>query len=188
MGLIDKIKSTLFDAGGDMPQPNAASFHVAPGTVYAPVTGMVVSLDEVRDEVIAGGLFGKGCGIVPQVGVVYAPANGRVKATTVTNHAIGMTMAGGVDILIHVGIDTIKMNGHGFSRFVEDGQEAVAGTPLMTFDIEAIKEAGLDDVVTCVVTNHDSFAGVKNVATSGTLIGGRPLVKVGDPLLQVSAL
>lgn len=111
MGLVEKIKNAMFKPDGDSKTPAPASFATAPGTIYAPVTGTVVTLDEIHDEAISSGFFGEGLGIVPQVGVVYAPVSGRIGATTVTNHAIGMTMAGGVDILIHVGIDTVEMNG-----------------------------------------------------------------------------
>lgn len=186
MGLVEKIKNAMFKPDGDSKTPAPASFATAPGTIYAPVTGTVVTLDEIHDEVISSGFFGEGLGIVPQVGVVYAPVSGRIGATTVTNHAIGMTMAGGVDILIHVGIDTVEMNGEGFARLVESNQEVKAGTPLLTFDMDAIREAGHDDVVTVVVTNYSDYGNVDNVSDSSTMIAGHPLVKVGDPLLVVT--
>ena len=186
MGLVEKIKNAMFKPEGDSKTPAPASFATAPGTIYAPVTGTVVTLDEIHDEAISSGFFGEGLGIVPQVGVVYAPVSGRIGATTVTNHAIGMTMAGGVDILIHVGIDTVEMNGEGFARLVESNQEVKAGTPLLTFDMDAIREAGHDDVVTVVVTNYSDYGNVDNVSDSSTMIAGHPLVKVGDPLLVVT--
>ncbi len=186
MGLVEKIKNAMFKPDGDSKTPAPASFATAPGTIYAPVTGTVVTLDEIHDEAISSGFFGEGLGIVPQVGVVYAPVSGRIGATTVTNHAIGMTMAGGVDILIHVGIDTVEMNGEGFARLVGSNQEVKAGTPLLTFDMDAIREAGHDDVVTVVVTNYSDYGNVDNVSDSSTMIAGHPLVKVGDPLLVVT--
>ncbi len=185
MGLLDRIKDTFFSADGELARPRPATFDVLPNTVHAPVTGMVVSLEEVNDEVISGGLFGRGCGIMPVDGVVYAPVSGCVSVTAVTNHMIGMTMDVGVELLIHVGLGTVDMDGRGFERLVEEGQEVVAGTPLLVFDREEIAESGYDDVVTCVVTNYSDFDGVEGVYESGTLIGGRPLVKVGDPLLVV---
>ena len=186
MGLVEKIKNAMFKPDGDSKTPAPASFATAPGTIYAPVTGTVVTLDEIHDEAISSGFFGEGLGIMPQVGVVYAPVSGRIGATTVTNHAIGMTMAGGVDILIHVGIDTVEMNGEGFARLVGSNQEVKAGTPLLTFDMDAIREAGHDDVVTVVVTNYSDYGNVDNVSDSSTMIAGHPLVKVGDPLLVVT--
>ncbi|KXB63987.1 MULTISPECIES: PTS sugar transporter subunit IIA [Olsenella] len=185
MGLIDTIKRSLFSSGDEAGAPKPAVFHVDDDMVYAPVTGAVVSLGEVHDEAISSGFFGEGCGILPSVGIVYAPATGRISVTAVTNHVIGMTLPGGVEVLIHVGIDTVRMEGKGFTRFVEANDEVAAGTPLIVFDRDRIAAAGYEDVVTVAITNSDSLRSVKNVSSSGTLIGGRPLVKVGDPLLQV---
>lgn len=102
-----------------------------------------------------------------------------------TNHSIGIATHEGIEVLIHIGIGTVNMNGKGFKRFVEANDEVHAGQVLMTFDPEAIKAAGYDDVVACVVSNPDSFCKVRHVGASGTLIGERPLVKIGDPLLVV---
>ena len=102
-----------------------------------------------------------------------------------TNHSIGIATHDGIDVLIHIGIGTVNMKGKGFRRFVEANDEVHAGQVLMTFDIEAIKAAGCDEVIACVVSNPDDFKKVRHVGASGTLIGDRPLVKVGDPLLTV---
>lgn len=187
MGLVDKVKRVVFgmsDANPD--RPAAAHFKCAPGTIYAPVTGLAVTLDEVHDEAIAKGLFGEGIGIIPEVGMVYAPVSGRIGTTTVTNHAIELSTRSGITVLIHVGIDTVEMNGDGFTRFVESNEEVRAGEPLIAFDIEAIKAAGHDDVVTCVVSNSENFESVEDISASGTTIAGHPLVKVGDPILFVN--
>lgn len=188
MGLVDRMKSALMHSDGDGggEAPAAAHFKCAPGTIYSPTVGTVVSLEEVNDEAISKGYFGKGVGIVPGIGVVYAPVSGRIDATTVTNHAIGIMAGGGIDVLIHIGIDTVDMDGEGFTRFVEANQEVKAGEPLITFDRAAIREAGHDDVVTVVVTNPDDFGEVEDVAESGTIIAGHPLVKIGDPILFVN--
>lgn len=185
MGLLDKIKGAFVSADGSVP-PAAASFATRPDTVYAPVSGALVSLKEVNDEVVSAGLLGEGYGILP-VGpaVLYAPVNGRVGATTVTNHAIGLSTEDGVEVLIHIGLGTVNMNGKGFHRLVEANQEVKAGDPLMTFDPDAIRLAGHEDVVVCVVSNPDDFEKVCHVGESNTLLGGRPLVKIGDPLLVV---
>lgn len=186
MGLFDKIKSAFVSEDGT-PVPPVASFAVRSDVVYAPVSGMLVSLEEVNDSVISGGLLGDGYGVLPVgSGVVYSPISGRVKATNVTNHSIGVATDDGIDVLIHIGIGTVNMNGKGFVRFVEANQEVKAGEPLISFDTEAIRAAGYDDVVVCVVSNPDDFARINHVAESGTLLGGRPLVKVGDPLLMVT--
>lgn len=186
MGLFDKIKSAFISEDGT-PVPPVASFAVRQDVVYAPVSGMLVSLKEVNDSVISGGLLGDGYGILP-VGssVVYSPVSGRVKATNVTNHSIGIATDDGIEVLIHIGLGTVNMKGKGFLRFVEANQRIEAGAPLIAFDTEAIRASGYDDVVVCVVSNPDDFKGISHVAESGTLLGGRPLVKVGDPLLMVN--
>ena len=116
--------------------------------------------------------------------VVFAPADGRVEVTMVTNHAIGIRTADGADVLVHVGIDTVKMDGKGFERFVEAGENVFAGQPLLAFDADRIVEAGFDPTVIVSVTNADERA-VALVAESGTKIDGMPLLKVGEPLLRV---
>ena len=185
MGLIDKLKSKFTSADGVYTPPEA-SFATRPDTVYAPVSGVIIPLEEVNDEVISAGLIGNGYGILPTgPSVLYSPVNGRIAATTVTNHSIGIATHEGIEVLIHIGIGTVNMNGKGFKRFVEANDEVHAGQVLMTFDPEAIKAAGYDDVIACVVSNPDSFRKVRHVGASGTLIGERPLVKIGDPLLVV---
>ncbi len=182
MGLLDSIKST-FTPGGDAEVPPTASFATRTGVIYAPVNGVLVDLEDVADETIASGLLGQGYGIKPITGTVYAPANGRIGATTVTNHSIGMITDDGLRVFIHVGLGTVEMNGRGFTRFVEMGTEVKAGEPLISFDSEAIKAAGHDDIVTVIVSEADHLKSIDHVGESNTLLGGRPLVKLGDPLL-----
>ena len=141
MGLLDSLKST-FTSSGEASVPPAASFATREGVIYAPVNGVLVNLSEVPDETIASGMLGQGYGIEPITGTIYAPANGRIGATTVTNHSIGMITEDGLRVFIHVGLGTVEMNGKGFARFVEMGDEVKAGQPLISFDREAIKAAG----------------------------------------------
>ena len=96
-----------------------------------------------------------------------------------------MTTADGAEVIIHIGIDTVKMNGKGFQRFVEAGETVVAGQPLIAFDREKIASAGYDDIVIVSVTNVDE-KNVQILAKSGTKIDGKYLVKVGEPLLEVA--
>ncbi|MGI6230290.1 MAG: PTS sugar transporter subunit IIA [Tractidigestivibacter sp.] len=186
MGLIDRIRATFYSDEGT-PVPKKASFKTSADTVYAPVSGLLVKLADVRDEAVSSGLLGSGCGIVPGGSTtVYSPVSGRVSSTSVSNHAIGITTPDDIEVLIHIGIDTVNMNGRGFTRFVEENDEVKAGDPLVHFDPEAIKAAGYDDIVVVVVSNDDAFDGVDVVANSGTTVGGLPLVKIGDPLLGVT--
>lgn len=183
MGLFDKVKSKFISSDGTLVPPEA-SFATRPDTVYAPVSGVLIPLEEVNDEIISAGLIGDGYGILPTGnGVLYSPVNGRIGATTVTNHSIGIATPEGIEVLIHIGIGTVNMKGRGFKRLVEANDEVHAGQPIMTFDVDAIKLAGCDEVIACVISNPDSFAKIRHVGSSGTLIGDRPLVKIGDPLL-----
>lgn len=184
MRFFDKIRDAFTAREGQMPP--AASFAVRPDTVYAPVTGMLMDLAEVGDEIISGGLFGDGYAVLPVGGcVVYAPVTGRISTVTVTNHAIGLMSTTGIEVLIHVGVGTVAMDGRGFSRLVEAGQEVKAGEPILRFDTEAIRAAGHDDVITVALPNVGEGQSVAHIGESSTLLGGRPLVKVGDPLLLV---
>ena len=191
MGLLDSLKST-FTSTGEASVPPAASFATREGVIYArewddllarDVNGVLVNLNEVPDETIASGMLGQGYGIEPITGTIYAPANGRIGATTVTNHSIGMITEDGLRVFIHVGLGTVEMNGKGFARFVEMGDVVKAGQPLISFDREAIKAAGHEDIVTVIVSELDRLKSIDHVGESGTLIGGNPLVKLGDPLL-----
>ena len=183
MGLFDKIKSAFISPDGTMVPPEA-SFATRSDTVYAPVSGVLVRLKEVNDEVISAGLLGEGYGILPVgEGVLYVPVTGRIGATTVTNHSIAIATPDGMEVLIHIGIGTVNMGGKGFKRLVESNDEVKAGQPLMTFSVDAIKLAGYDEVVACVISNPDAFSQIDHVGESSTLLGGRPLVKIGDPLL-----
>ena len=185
MGLWSKVKNVFVPSNGTE-QPQKATFATREDTIYAPVSGVLVSVQEVHDEVISSGLFGQGYGILP-VGLdcVYAPCNARVTATNVTNHSIGLTTDTGIEILILIGVGTIEMNGKGFTRYVHANDEVKAGTPLISFDAAAIEEAGYENVVVVTVVNADQYERIDLIGESGTLIGGRPLVKIGDPLMCV---
>lgn len=184
MKLWDKIKKTVSTENG-VEVPQSASFAVRSDTVYSPVSGILMRLEEINDEVLSAHLFGEGYGILPVDGILYAPANGRIAATTVTNHSIGMLTEDGEELIMHVGLGTVNMDGKGFTRFVEQGDMVTAGTPLLAFDTNAIKAAGYEDVVTIIISNIPEGVRVNHIGSSGTLVGGRPLVKVGDPLLVV---
>ena len=184
MGLFDKIRSKMLSGDGKT-VPASATFATRPDVVYAPVSGMLVSLKEVKDEVLPVALLGDGYGILPttNTGVVYAPVDGVIGATTMTNHSIVIAAEGGMEVLIHIGIGTVNMGGKGFSRFVETGEAVRAGQPIMTFNDDSIKQAGYEDVVCCTISNPDAFSQIDHVGDTSTLLDGRPLVKIGDPLL-----
>ena len=121
MGLFDKIKSKFVSDDGTYTPPEA-SFATRPDTVYAPVSGVLIPLEEVNDEIISAGLIGNGYGILPTGnGVLYSPVNGRIGATTVTNHSIGIATHEGIEVLIHIGIGTALCFSYIlFNRFFEE--------------------------------------------------------------------
>ena len=185
MGLLGMIRGVI-TGGNAQDKPMAATFATRPDTVYAPLSGVLVPLEEINDNVVSAGLLGEGYGILPTGGhVLYSPVNGRIGATTVTNHAIGIIAEGGMEVLIHIGLGTVDMEGKGFRRLVESNRRVAAGEPLIVFDPEAIEAAGHDNVVIVAVSNVDATTRVEHVGDSGTLLGGRPLVKLGDPILLV---
>ena len=134
----------------------------APGAVEvsAPVSGAVVPLAEVKDKVFASGALGKGIGIVPSSGKVYAPFAGTVVTAFPTAHAFGIKSADGVEVLIHIGIDTVQLEGKGFVAAVTQGQVVEAGDLLANVDLDVVKAAGYDPTTIVVITNTAQFAAV----------------------------
>ncbi len=146
-------------------------------TVYAPCNGEVIPLDQVPDETFASGALGNGCGIVPVEGVVKAPFNGTVTMVFDTGHAIGLMSDDGIEILIHVGINTVELGGNHYEKLVADGDKVAVGTPLLKFDMEAIKAAGYDITTPVIVTNTDDFKTV-GAPEVGKKAAGSALYKV----------
>lgn len=128
--------------------------------IASPLTGTVVPLNEVADEVFASGAMGNGVAVEPTVGVVSSPVNGTVTTIFPTGHAIGITSENGTEILIHIGMDTVSLNGEGFTKFVKDGDEIKAGQKLIEFDIDLIKEHDLPTTTPIIITNTADFADV----------------------------
>lgn len=125
--------------------------------LLSPVAGEVIPLSAVKDDVFASGMVGQGVGIIPEAGVLVAPAAGEITMIFETNHAVGMRLANGAELLFHIGIDTVQLEGVGFKAFVKDGDQVSQGQKLVEFDIEQIKQAGFDATVICVVTNQNDF-------------------------------
>jgi beta-glucoside PTS system EIICBA component len=133
-----------------------------PGAVEvgSPVTGETVALAEVKDKVFASEALGKGIGIIPEHGQVYAPFGGTLVSAFPTGHAFGIKSPDGVEALIHIGIDTVQLEGRGFTTAVTQGQEVEAGDLLATVDLDAIKAAGYDPTTILVITNTAQFTAV----------------------------
>ena len=136
-----------------------------------------MALADVNDPVFASGAMGQGIAIKPTEGVVYAPADAEVTIAFATGHAYGLKTANGAEILIHVGIDTVSMNGEGFDQKVSQGSKVKAGDVLGTFDSAKIAAAGLDDTTMVIVTNTADYASVTPVAT-GTVAKGDAVIEV----------
>ena len=148
-------------------------------TIISPIVGQAVALSKVDDPVFSSGAMGQGIAVKPSEGVVYAPADAEVTIAFATGHAFGLKTANGAEILIHVGIDTVSMNGDGFEQKVAQGDKVKAGDVLGTFDSAKIAAAGLDDTTMVIVTNTADYASVTPVATGA--------VAKGDAIIEVKA-
>lgn len=150
---------------------------VAEETLLSPLSGDVVALETVNDPVFSSGAMGKGLAVKPTEGIVYAPADAEVTIAFETGHAYGLKTASGAELLIHIGIDTVSMNGDGFEQLVAAGSKVKAGDPIAKFDAAKIAAAGLDDTTMVIVTNTADFAEVTPLA-QGTISYGGDFLKV----------
>ena len=123
----------------------------------SPVAGDVIPVTEVKDAVFASEMMGKGVGIIPAEGKVYAPCDGTAEAVFPTGHAVGLKCSNGLELLIHIGIDTVKLEGRGFKAHVNQGDHVKKGDLLVEFDRELVKENGYDPTVIFIVTAMDQI-------------------------------
>lgn len=144
-----------------------------------PENGKIMPLSEVKDDVFSSGAMGKGVAIEPTDGVLHAPADGKIIMTFETGHAIGMKTKTGAEILMHIGMDTVNLQGKGFDTLVKKDQEVKDGEPLVKFDIDLIKKAGYPVTTPMVVTNSKDFDDIKQIAQGD--------VKVGQAILELKA-
>lgn len=153
--------------------PNAQGDSV----IASPLKGDVVTLTEVNDDVFSGGLLGQGVAIHPQEGILKAPFDGKVMMFLPSCHAVGLQDANGLELLIHIGIDTVNLNGQHFSSSLKVGDDVKAGDTLITFDIAAIKDAGYDLITPVVVVNGDDDATLRMTAASSVTFGDELMVQ-----------
>lgn len=132
--------------------------------ICAPVSGKVICREDIPDETFASGIMGEGVGIKPEEEIIVAPFDGEITSVVDTGHAVGLTSSDGVELLIHVGVDTVKMRGDGFQVFVTEGQKVKTGEKLLKFDRDKIRKAGYSDTTAVLVTNSDDYSSVKTVA------------------------
>ena len=175
--LEDYLESAPKDPGA-APSPAAAPAPAAKDTVLsACLNGTVVPLADVKDEAFASGALGDGIAIEPTDGELVAPADGEISSTFETHHAVGMTTTDGAELLMHIGIDTVKLGGKHFTYLVNEGDKVKKGQPLIRFELEAIKAEGYPVTTPLIVCNTDDYAAVAAKASGA--------VKQGDALLEL---
>ena len=132
-------------------------------TITSPLSGYCIPLQLIKDPVFADEILGKGIAIVPSDGKVFAPEDGLVTTLLSTGHAIGLQLKNGVELLIHVGVDTVSLNGIHFTKHVKQGQKVNKGDLLIEADLEKIQDAGYDTITPVIVCNSDQFSSVEGI-------------------------
>ena len=145
--------------------------------LVAPVQGKTIPLSEVADPVFAEKMAGDGVAIEPTGDIVVAPADGELTLVFKTKHAFALTLDTGAEILVHIGIDTVSLNGEGFEQLAEQGTRVKAGTPIIKLDRQFIKSKGFSLVTPVLITNTDDFASVTPVENIDTVAGETVVVK-----------
>ena len=177
---VEEVAGAISEAETDRLTEEAVTGTVvspSEGVIQTPIVGDVVALSNVNDPVFSSGAMGQGIAVKPSEDVVYAPADAEVTIVFPTGHAYGLRTANGAEILIHVGIDTVSMNGEGFNHKVAQGDKVKAGDVLGTFDSAKIAAVGLDNTTMVIVTNTADFASVNPVA-SGSVAKGDAIIEV----------
>ena len=177
---VEEVSGAISEAETDRLTEEAVTgtlVSLSEGVIQTPIVGDVVALSNVNDPVFSSGAMGQGIAVKPSQDVVYAPADAEVTIVFPTGHAYGLRTANGAEILIHVGIDTVSMNGEGFNHKVAQGDKVKAGDVLGTFDSAKIAAAGLDNTTMVIVTNTADFASVNPVA-SGSVAKGDAIIEV----------
>lgn len=147
-------------------------------TIFAPVDGEIIPLSEVPDPVFSEKMMGDGAAIKPSNGTVVSPVEGKVIQVFPTKHAVGLQTKAGVEILIHIGLETVGMNGEGFEAHVQAGDTVTPGDKLITFDMDLVKEKAASEIIPVVITNTDQMKAIKK--------GDKQSVRAGlDELLAI---
>lgn len=160
------------------PKENSNSAGVLVETIYSPIKGKIVKLENVLDEAFSSGAVGKGIAIEPsEDGKVFAPFDGVIETAFPTKHAIGLTSDKGVELLIHIGMDTVKLDGKYFTSHIEEGQKIKKGDLLMEFDTEKIKEEGYSVITPIVITNFENYGTIEETSADS--------INAGDILINI---
>ncbi|MHB2095889.1 beta-glucoside-specific PTS transporter subunit IIABC [Pantoea dispersa] len=147
-----------------------------PGTIISPLKGELIALSEVKDEVFSSGLLGQGVAIRPSEGILRAPVSGKVMSFLPSGHAVGLMSNDGIEVLVHIGIDTVALGGKYFRSSLKVGDEVQAGEVLVHFDMEAIAAAGYELITPVVVINSDEY--MVSMATSSAVNFGQPIMEL----------
>ncbi len=126
--------------------------------IFAPAAGKLVPLSEVSDPTFSEGILGQGAAVIPTGNQFFSPVDGTVNTVFPTGHAAALTSSDGVEVLLHIGLDTVKLNGKHFTIHVEEGQQVKKGDLLLEADLEQIKAAGYDTITPVIVCNTEEFA------------------------------
>ena len=145
--------------------------------IGAPIKGKVVNITEVSDPTFSDCMLGKGIAIIPSDGNVYAPADGEISMLFDTLHAVSMVTTEGVELLIHVGLETVALKGEGFEAHIQNGDVVKKGDLLLTVDLEKLKEKGYNTITPVVVCNTDDYKDVLKVA-DGEVEQGDEIIKI----------
>lgn len=168
----DKIEEKPQTEGAENTETNGKTI-----TLYSHMNGTAVKLEDVEDEVFSQKILGEGAAVEPSEGKLYAPCDGKIDSVFDTKHAVNMVSDDGVEILLHIGIDTVKLGGQYFKAHVSDGQEVKKGDLLISFDMDKIKAAGYKVTTPLIIGNTDDFASVEPVAQNS--------VSAGDMILKI---
>lgn len=178
MGLFDMFKKKDAPAASAAPAtPADVSAETGDDVLSAPVAGRVIKMTDVPDPVFSGEVLGRGCAIWPEDDVVYAPVSGTV--TVSMGHAAGIQGDNGIEVLVHVGVDTVNLQGKGFTGFAKQGDTVRAGQPLLKMDRSVIADAGYADCVVLAVSNTAEFSDIElTVDPDSTVSAGAQVLKV----------
>ena len=147
--------------------------------LYNPVDGEVIPIEDVSDPVFSQKMMGDGFGVQPSNGDIYSPVNGEVVSVFPTKHAIGLKADNGIEVLVHIGVDTVELEGGPFELFVTEGQKVTADDLLATVDLDALKAADKPDTVIIVFTNMDDVDNY-NLSKSGTAAHGETIGEISS--------
>ena len=172
--LGDSEKHTEEDRKREQSAPSSSTANIV---IYSHLNGTVVMLEDVEDEVFSQKILGEGIAVEPTEGKLYAPCDGRVDSVFDTKHAINILSAEGAEVLLHIGIDTVKLGGKHFEAHVSDGQEIKKGELLISFDIEAIKAEGCKVTTPLIISNTDEYSSITSAA-QGKVLAGDEIIKI----------